>query len=82
LIEAAASHETSPTAKAREVSNALARLPDWKSAIESHAKERSDILVSDHRRVREAVKGAGRIDVFPVFPIDLIGAYSLLPALD
>ena len=54
----------------------------WKVAIESHAKERSDILVSDHRRVREAVKGAGRIDVFPVFPIDLIGAYSLLPALD
>jgi superfamily II DNA or RNA helicase len=82
LIEADASHETSPAAKAREVSNALASLSKWKSAIEAHAKERSDILVSDHRRVREAVKGAGRIDVFPVFPVDLIGAYSLLPALD
>jgi hypothetical protein len=53
-----------------------------KPAIEAHAKERAEILVSDHRRVREALKGAGRIDVFPVLPVDLVGAYSLLPALE
>jgi hypothetical protein len=53
-----------------------------KPAIDAHAKERAEVLVADHRRVREALKGAGRIDVFPVLPVDLVGAYSLLPALE
>jgi superfamily II DNA or RNA helicase len=82
LVDTDAAHETSQTAKLREISNAISRLPDLRPAIEAHAKERAEMLVSDHRRVREALKGAGRIDVFPVLPVDLVGAYSLLPALE
>jgi hypothetical protein len=81
LVEAEAAHETSATAKGREIASALARLPGWKEAIEAHARDRSQILVADHRRVREAVRGSGRIDVFPVAPVDVVGAYSLVPEL-
>jgi hypothetical protein len=81
LIEAEAVQETSTTAKAREVSLVLSRLPGWRDAIEIHARDRAQILVADHRRVREAVRGSGRIDVFSVTPVDVIGAYALVPEL-
>ncbi|MBB4263750.1 DEAD/DEAH box helicase [Bradyrhizobium sp. CIR3A] len=81
FVEATAAHETSATAKGREVASVLARLPGWKEAIEDHARARAQELVADHRRVREAVKGTGRIDVFPVTPVDVVGAYSLVPEL-
>lgn len=81
MIEAEAAQETSATAKGREVSSVLARLPGWKDAIEAHARDRAQALVADHRRVREAVRGSGRIDVFPVTPVDVVGAYSLVPEL-
>lgn len=81
FVEATAAHETSTTARGREVAAVLSRLPGWKEAIESHARDRAQALVADHRRVREAVKGAGRIDVFPVTPVDVVGAYALVPEL-
>jgi hypothetical protein len=81
LVETAAVQETSATARTREVSSVLSRLPGWKAAIEAHARDRAQILVADHRRVREAVRGSGRIDVFSVTPVDVVGAYSLVPEL-
>jgi hypothetical protein len=51
-------------------------------AVEERALKRSETLVEDHRRIRQAVKGKGRIDVAPVMPVDIIGLFVLMPELD
>ncbi|MDW9959468.1 helicase [Sinorhizobium medicae] len=82
LLGAPATQETSLVAKQREVRTALARLDRWKAAVEERALRRSETLVEDHRRIRQAVKGKGRIDVTPVLPVDIIGLFVLMPELD
>ncbi|MEX2745804.1 helicase-related protein [Rhizobium mongolense] len=82
LLDAPATQETSLVAKQREVRTALARLDRWQSAVEERALRRSETLVDDHRRIRQAVKGKGRIDVTPVLPVDIIGLFVLMPELD
>ena len=55
----------------------------WKENIrifEEIAKERSDMLLADHRRVRQAGQDRGTYTVMPGFPVDLIGLYVLLPS--
>ena len=82
LLDSPATQETSPVAKQREVRTALARLDRWQSAIEERALRRSETLVEDHRRIRQAVRGKGRINVSPVLPVDIIGLFVLMPELD
>lgn len=82
LLDAPATQETSLVAKQREVRMALARLDRWQVAIEERASRRSETLVEDHRRIRQALKGKGRIDVTPVLPVDIIGLFVLMPELD
>ena len=82
LLVAPATQETSMSAKQREVRAALSRLDRWRGAIEERALKRSETLVDDHRRIRQAVKGKGRIDVTPVMPVDIIGLFVLMPELD
>lgn len=82
LLMTPATQETSITAKQREVRAALSRLDRWRDAIEERALKRSETLVEDHRRIRQAVKGKGRIDVTPVMPVDIIGLFVLMPELD
>jgi hypothetical protein len=43
------------------------------------ARERADSLLADHRRVRDAAKARGTYDVRPKEPVDVIGAWVLLP---
>ena len=81
FVEMEAAQETSAAAKGREIAAVLTRIPGWRAAMEAHARDRAQALVADHRRVREAVRGSGRIDVFPVTPVDVIGAYALVPEL-
>lgn len=82
LLMAPATQETSMAAKQREVRTALGRLDRWRGAVEERALKRSETLVEDHRRIRQAVKGRGRIDVTPVMPVDIIGLFVLMPELD
>jgi len=54
----------------------------WKQnseIFEKIAKDRSDALHADHRRVRKAAHDKGAYTVTPGFPVDLIGLYVLLP---
>ncbi len=82
LLIAPATQETSMAAKQREIRTALSRLDHWQGAIEERALKRSETLVDDHRRIRQAVKGRGRIDITPVMPVDVIGLFVLMPELD
>jgi hypothetical protein len=57
---------------------ALQRL---QSALEPVAIERATDQLAAHERVREASRTKGRVAVQPVLPVDILGAYILLPRL-
>ena len=66
------------TAK-KEIEQATAFFRANTSHFESLAEQRSDALLADHRRVREAARDIGSYEVNPCLPVDLIGVYVLLP---
>ena len=63
------------------VSGALVQQDQWMPVVENFARDRSEILLADHRRVREASRSKGRYEVTPLLPVDVIGVFVLLPAL-
>jgi hypothetical protein len=63
----------------REIKQALDFIQSQSNYIESLAKSRSEILLSDHQRVREAARDVGQYNVSPCLPVDVIGVYVLLP---
>ena len=46
------------------------------------ATERAAVQLAAHERVREASRSKGRVTIEPVFPVDILGAYVLLPRLN
>lgn len=56
-------------------------LPALQQALAAVAKERTAVQLQAHERVREAVKAKGRVTIEPVLPVDILGAYILLPRL-
>lgn len=77
-----------PTAVAqRMVIDALARLDRRKDSVEIWSAQRAGTLAEDHRRVARAGAGrAAQIDigqarVEPIHPVDIIGLFVVLPAL-
>ena len=68
----------------------LPALPAFQAALESVANERAEAQRAAHERVRAASRARaarggsrsrGRIAVEPVLPVDVLGAYVLLPVL-
>jgi len=64
----------------RELNASLTWWNENNNVFEKIAKECSDALLADHRRVRQAAQDRGTYTVTPGFPVDLIGLYVLLPA--
>lgn len=56
-------------------------LPALQQALAVIAKSRAAEQLAAHERVREATKARGRITIEPVLPVDILGAYVLLPKL-
>ena len=50
-----------------------------RKAVEGFASDRSKQLVDAHRRVRQSAKMTGRVAAEPVFPLDFLGCFVLLP---
>jgi hypothetical protein len=51
-------------------------------AFSQFARLRSDELLADHRRVRDASDAKGiRYEVRPCLPVDVVGIYVLVPAV-
>ena len=44
--------------------------------------ERAAAQLEAHERVREASRKRGRVSIEPVLPVDILGAYVLLPRLN
>jgi len=58
-----------------------AALPAWQTALEAVSGERASVQREAHERVRQAAKTTGRVTIEPVLPVDILGAYLLLPRL-
>ncbi|GHT97684.1 ATP-dependent helicase HepA [Spirochaetia bacterium] len=63
----------------RELTASLSWWRENNAVFEKIAKDRSNGLLADHRRVRQAAQDRGTFAVSPGLPVDLIGIYVLLP---
>lgn len=69
------------TAISQQLGALLSGLPAVQSALAPVAVERAALQLSAHERVREAARARGRVAIEPVLPVDILGAYLLLPRL-
>jgi superfamily II DNA or RNA helicase len=56
-------------------------LPEFQNSLSNVAGERAAAQLAAHERVREASRTRGRVTIQPVLPVDILGAYVLLPML-
>ena len=67
--------------KTHLVKQALATVSSLETTFANIAKERSEQLLADHRRIRDASDARGmRYTVVPALPVDKIGIYVFIPA--
>jgi len=59
----------------------LGGLPDLQTALATIATQRAALQLQAHERVREATRDRAKVRIEPVLPVDILGAYLLLPAL-
>ena len=69
------------TAIDQQLALLLPVLPKLQIALEAVAAERASLQLAAHERVREAARAKGRVSIAPVLPVDILGAYVLLPML-
>lgn len=83
LLEPAASGNIEALVIARQIDQALTRLPTWRPAMEAYARARATQLSEDHDRVKAATRGEGATtEVDAVLPADVIGLYVLVPEVN
>ena len=70
------------TAIDQQLSLLLPALPILQQALEPVAGARAAAQLAAHERVREAARTKGRVTIQPVLPVDILGAYVLLPRLN
>jgi len=70
-----------PTALDQQLGLLLSVLPKLQVALAPLARERATLQLATHARVREASRTAGRVSIEPILPVDILGAYVLLPKL-
>ena len=83
LLKAAPHVNVGPDQARTFVSRVIEQLPALQPALESFARSRGDEILDAHQRVRRAAKGAaGNWRIEPKFPVDVLGAYVYLPAVE
>ena len=81
LLLARPERNLAPTAIDQQLALLLAALPKFQTALEPVAEERASLQLTAHERVREAARTKGRVAISSVLPVDILGAYVLLPWL-
>jgi superfamily II DNA or RNA helicase len=71
-----------PHVRDRAVAQALDQLGMRLADLDAFAERRAQILLTDHRRVREAADARGSYGVKALLPADVIGLFVLLPRVD
>ena len=64
----------------QHIQRTLDQLDAHQSTLEALARKRAQLLLDDHRRVREAAQGRGEYRVTPSLPVDVMGVFVLVPA--
>ncbi|MBZ5554572.1 MAG: DEAD/DEAH box helicase [Acidobacteriia bacterium] len=70
------------TAVNQQVGLLLPALSKLQISLVPIANERAAAQLAAHERVREASRSKGRVTIQPVLPVDILGAYVLLPRLN
>lgn len=81
LLSAKPERNLIATAVDQQVGLLLDSLPAIQRALEPVAGKRAAAQLEAHERVRDAARAKGRVTIEPVLPVDLLGAYVLLPRL-
>ena len=81
LLTARPEQNPLPTAVDQQLGLLLPALVQFQSALEPVARERAEAQLAAHERVREAARAKARMTIEPVLPVDILGAYVLLPRL-
>jgi superfamily II DNA or RNA helicase len=79
LLEAEPSRNLVATGINQQIGLLLEMLPDLQKPLEQIARERAKQQLQAHQRVRQASRHRGRLSIEPVLPVDVLGAYVLLP---
>ena len=82
LLNAQPERNLLPTAIEQQVGLLLPALPKFQEALVPIAAARAAAQLTAHERVREASRSKGRVTIQPVLPVDILGAYVLLPRLN
>jgi superfamily II DNA or RNA helicase len=82
LVAAAPIADLPTHVRDREVAQALEQLATMQSDLDSFAERRAEVLLADHRRVREAASARGSYAVKALLPSDVIGLSVLLPEVN
>jgi hypothetical protein len=70
-----------PTAIDQQLNLLFGALPKLQQSLNLVAQERASAQLAAHERVRGAARIRGRVAIQPVLPVDILGAYILLPML-
>jgi superfamily II DNA or RNA helicase len=81
LLAARPDRNLIPTAVEQQVGLLLPALPAFQRSLEAVAADRAAAQLAAHERVREAARARGRVTIEPVLPVDVLGAYVLLPGV-
>ena len=82
LLAARPERNLIPTAIDQQLGLLLPALPRLQAGLGPVAKERAAAQLAAHERVREASRTRGRVSIDSVLPVDILGAYVLLPKLN
>jgi hypothetical protein len=82
LLSAKPDKNLIPTAIEQQIGLLLAALPKFQKALEPIASAGAASQLAAHERVREAARTKGRVTIQSILPVDILGAYVLLPRLN
>ncbi|MBU3696782.1 MAG: DEAD/DEAH box helicase [Dechloromonas sp.] len=80
LMAAEPARNMPPPLRDQHIQRSLDQLDTQQATLEALARKRAQLLLDDHRRVREAAQGRGEYRVTPSLPVDIMGVFVLIPA--
>jgi hypothetical protein len=79
LLSASPESNLTATAISQQVGLLIKTFPAIQQSLSDIAIDRATAQLLAHERVREASRHKGRVSIEPVLPVDILGAYVLLP---
>jgi len=79
LLEARPERNLIPTAVDQQIGLLMEAIPRLQVSLAFVATERASAQLAAHERVRESLRAKGRVTIQPVLPVDILGAYVLVP---